>query len=149
MEKIMKNKSLLTEYVVGFNFIGPEQRRQVVLIQKIKPAWQAGLFNGVGGKIEANETPLAAMVREYREETGELITHWEPFCTQVFKEAVVHFFKAFNDETTARTTTKESIAIFDMESLFETPKYFIPNLLWLIPMALHTRDKGTFTHDNP
>ncbi len=55
-------------YVAGFLF-EPYMER-VVLIQKEKPTWQKGRLNGVGGKMELGETPLQAMQREFREETG-------------------------------------------------------------------------------
>ena len=52
----------MKEYVVGFMF--SEE------ILKNKPDWQAGRLNGVGGKVEPNEYPDQAMVREFEEETG-------------------------------------------------------------------------------
>lgn len=55
-------------YVLGFVF--NHDASKVLLIQKNRPAWQAGKFNGLGGKIEGQESPLLAMVREFREETG-------------------------------------------------------------------------------
>jgi len=58
----------MRRYVLGFMF-SPDLW-QVLLIRKEKPSWQAGLLNGIGGKIEPGEMPLAAMVREFREETG-------------------------------------------------------------------------------
>lgn len=54
-------------YVVGFLFSEDESR--VLLVLKNRPAWQEGKLNGVGGKIEAGETPLQAMEREFKEET--------------------------------------------------------------------------------
>ncbi|MCL6417664.1 NUDIX domain-containing protein [Aestuariirhabdus sp. Z084] len=66
----------MKQYVTGFLF--SQDSRQVVLINKINPEWQRGLFNGVGGKIEAGEESAAAMVREFAEETGVIIpeTEW-------------------------------------------------------------------------
>lgn len=52
--------------VLGFMF--HDFLHSVVLLRKTHPDWQAGLLNGVGGKIEPGESPIAAMVREYREE---------------------------------------------------------------------------------
>ena len=43
---------------------------EVLLIRKKRPVWQEGLLNGIGGKVDAFEHPLNAMVREMREETG-------------------------------------------------------------------------------
>jgi 8-oxo-dGTP pyrophosphatase MutT (NUDIX family) len=59
-----------TEYVVGFVFDPDESH--LLLIWKNRPAWQAGKLNGPGGKRENGETPLAAMEREFGEETGFL-----------------------------------------------------------------------------
>ena len=67
------------DYVLGFLFdIAGES---VVLIQKTKPAWQAGRFNAVGGKIEAGELPSQAMQREFKEEAGLDIGVWEHTAT--------------------------------------------------------------------
>ncbi len=42
---------------------------QVLLLKRRRPPNQ-GLWNGVGGHLEPGETPLAACLREVREETG-------------------------------------------------------------------------------
>lgn len=42
----------------------------IVLIKKTKPAWQAGNYNFVGGKVEIGESFPSCMVREFFEETG-------------------------------------------------------------------------------
>ena len=62
----------MKEYVVGFAFDG---EGNVALIEKTKPAWQRGRFNGIGGKIEVDqrEKPVDAMSREFFEETGVYI----------------------------------------------------------------------------
>jgi 8-oxo-dGTP pyrophosphatase MutT (NUDIX family) len=55
------------EYVLGFAF----SDRSVLLIRKNRPAWQANLLNGVGGKVEPADWSLdEAMRREFKEETG-------------------------------------------------------------------------------
>lgn len=61
-------------YVVGFAF--SSGMSNVLLIRKKSPRWQKGLLNGIGGKIEKGESPLDAMRRECKEETG-LILNWE------------------------------------------------------------------------
>lgn len=63
-------------YVVGFPIC---QSGPLVLLRKLHPAWQKGLLNGIGGKIEAGETPVAAMERECREEIGLHGLPWEHF----------------------------------------------------------------------
>ena len=40
-----------------------------LLLNRDKPTWM-GCWNGVGGKIEGNETPVEAAIRETYEETG-------------------------------------------------------------------------------
>lgn len=58
----------MERYCLGFVFAADGSR--VLLIEKRRPAWQAGLMNGIGGKVEPNETPQEAMVRECQEEAG-------------------------------------------------------------------------------
>lgn len=65
------------QYVVGFVFT-PDYSK-VWLMKKQKPEWQKGKLNGIGGKIEKNETPLAAMIREAKEETGLETPQWKEF----------------------------------------------------------------------
>ena len=139
------------EYVVGFNFVRapePNATTRVVLIRKRRPEWQAGKLNGIGGHVEPGETPLAAMAREYLEETGERIFDpagrpaWELFLTQEFDEAIVHFFKSENMWTHARTMTDEEICVVALTDDFTEHLVYLPNLCWLLPMALHTDDGG-------
>lgn len=55
----------MQKYVLGFCF-GTDGK--AALIRKNRPAWQAGLLNGIGGKVEPGESALEAMEREFREE---------------------------------------------------------------------------------
>ncbi len=56
-----------TQYVLGFAFT---HDGRVALIEKNRPAWQAGKWNGVGGHMEPGEDIYEAMAREFQEETG-------------------------------------------------------------------------------
>lgn len=70
----------MKRYVLGFAFT-PTFEDDVVLIRKLKPEWQAGKLNGVGGSIEEGETPVEAMKREFFEEAGVSISEerWREF----------------------------------------------------------------------
>ena len=125
------------EYVVGFAF-DQKDRTRVILIHKTKPAWQAGLWNGVGGKIEFGETPIEAMVREFEEETSIATTQadWTRFRLELFKEAGLNFFVAELPDSkfySYKTTTEESVQAWNKNRL---PKV-IPNLTYLVPMAAY------------
>lgn len=69
----------MQDYVLGFA-LSPFGRR-VALIRKNRPAWQAGRFNGIGGKTEQGESPADAMAREFFEESGcqTAPEAWAPF----------------------------------------------------------------------
>lgn len=57
----------MKEYVVGFVF--NEQLNEVLMLKRSKEPYR-NLFNGIGGKVEANECFEDAMNREWKEETG-------------------------------------------------------------------------------
>jgi 8-oxo-dGTP diphosphatase len=128
-----------TRYVLGFQF--DNRGESVVLIVKSKPDWQRGLLNGVGGKIEAGESPAEAMAREFREETGVHSTpeHWGHFCTMSGEFFEVLCFKSFadnryNDAKTIEGEIIEKKFIRNLEA--SAPHRMISNLPWLISMAL-------------
>lgn len=127
-------------YVLGFLFNVSNQ--SVLLVKKNKPEFQKGLLNGIGGKIEEGETPLEAMKREFREETGisdEL--DWSHFLTYKFRNNKESFkmycYKSFVFETPS------FLRINDVGELnYEVQLNTLPlinnkmnNLNWIIPMA--------------
>lgn len=65
----------MRRYTVTFLF-SPEFEL-VWLITKQKPDWQKGCLNGIGGKIEDNESPIQCAVRELKEESGITISESE------------------------------------------------------------------------
>jgi 8-oxo-dGTP diphosphatase len=69
-----------------------------MLILKKRPAWQDGLLNGIGGKIEPGETPEAAIQRESFEEAGATDLTWVKFATLTSDATIIHCFSAFTTE---------------------------------------------------
>ena len=127
-------------YVCGFLF-SPDRAR-VLLIRKNRPAWQAGKLNGVGGKIEAGETPHQAMRREFREEAGVDLpeARWQHVITLSGADDAGaghgwagHFFRGFGDVDNVTALTDEPLEVHAVRSL---PEHVIPNLRWMIPLML-------------
>lgn len=118
-----------THYVAGFLFRGSE----VCLIRKTKPEWQAGFLNGIGGKIEENESAHQAMVREFSEEAGVVVPQWRRFAHMEFGQGSVTFF-ASDTSANPISVTDEIVDWFPVASLHELP--VVANLRWLIPLAL-------------
>lgn len=126
-----------TEYVVGFMF--SEDKTKVALIQKTKPEWQAGKYNGIGGKVDPGEDSYTAMVREFEEEAGTLAQWWRLFCvlkvgTAQLGMAQVYFYETTGDLEILRSMEEEQIHIVRLDDLRGIDT--IPNLQWMIPLAL-------------
>lgn len=126
-------------YVLGFAF--NKEKTKVLLIQKNRPAWQAGLFNGIGGKIESFDiSPTAAMVREFVEEVGltTIPEQWNQYAmleSPNFK--VTCFWSVLDNITDYTSITDESVYLIDVQELFNIQfKNCLDNLIWLIPMAM-------------
>lgn len=145
---------MTSRYVAGFAFCG----HRVLLIRKSHPQWQRGKLNAVGGHIEQAESPIQAMVREFREETS-LVTEeedWTRFCVLRGEslpqpnepraeqgEWEVHFFRADlpHGEFIAAHNfdTSEPLSIvsaYNFPLQRHTVVKCIPNLNWLVPMAM-------------
>jgi 8-oxo-dGTP diphosphatase len=128
----------VNHYVAGF-LIDPT-RQLVALVRKGKPAWQAGLLNGIGGKIEPGESAADAMSREFMEEAGVCIQAgaWEHFATVDGDWGSVTFFRCFGSTSGVQTMESEPIEVHHLPSVPYDAA--LPNLSWLLPLALYTHD---------
>lgn len=125
----------MKKMVVGFLF-SPD-KKEVVLILKNRPDWQKGLYNGIGGHIESDETAYEAMIREFDEEAGAHIQGWKHFATghKDTHDAIVYFFKAFDHTYIhVETRTDESISIITISEIKCFPTVY--NIEWLLQLAL-------------
>jgi len=119
----------MKRWVVGFLFNGG----QVALVAKTHPEWQAGKLNGVGGKVEGDETPLDAMRREFMEEAGAPVEDWREFAVLNVEAGAIHFFCS-HGACELKSLTEEIVGWHPLSDLGTLP--VIPNLRWLIPLAL-------------
>jgi 8-oxo-dGTP diphosphatase len=127
-------------YVVGLAF-SPDFKR-VALIRKTRPEWQRGRLNGIGGKVERDETPVAAMRREFREEAGVDTqerdwTHKLTLSSPSEGWAVDFFATALGDPVLLHTTNQtgeiEEVIVCFVDDL---PEAVLPNLRWIVPLCL-------------
>lgn len=124
-------------FVVGFQF--SQDLARLALVKKNRPVWQAGLWNGIGGHVERDETPSEAMVREYAEETGvpQGGIAWRPFANLVtWTGNLVSFFLSRTDQVELVSTQDEEVRVFDLSSL--PMERLVPNVPWLTALALST-----------
>jgi 8-oxo-dGTP diphosphatase len=128
---------VIVRAVLGFCV--SEDRKQVLLISKLRPTWQAGKLNGIGGKIEADETPVAAMEREFFEEVGCRAEGWLPFAVLRAARYEVHcFLGAMAHLNDARCMTDETPVVVEVAEVMRQPTSprLLPNVPWLIAMGL-------------
>ncbi len=125
-----------TRYVLGFLF--RDNCFSVALIRKEKPPWQAGLLNGIGGKIEAGETELEAMVREFREESGVDTSGsgWRQYCEMSGDGFVVYCFTARDSVAWEKAVTKTSECVEKHHPDLLSEQECVSNLRWLVELAL-------------
>jgi 8-oxo-dGTP diphosphatase len=132
----------MRKFVIGFLFDG---KGNVALIEKNRPDWQKGRFNGIGGQVEKGETPLKAITREFMEEAGPII-NWRQFCVLKGDGYRLYCFTS-RDKTEISTKTDEKVGWYPVEKL---PANILPNMRWLIPMANYQYEiSGTIIHKSP
>lgn len=129
----------MIHYVLGFAFTPSFDK--VVLIRKNKPAQLKDKLNGVGGKVEPNETLFTAMSREFLEEAGVGIfnSEWNYIADLRGSDHVIHVFYTVIGEDVfemVRTMEVEPIVKFDLNCNLQTVPGLAPNIRWLIPYAI-------------
>lgn len=122
------------QYCLTFAF---DHFDNVALILKKRPEWQAGHWNGIGGKVEPTDFDhIAASQREFEEETGMKI-HRESFkpVGEMTSPRWIVYVNAVRQAGIRNcvTMTDEEVAIFEIDNL---PMNMISNLDFLIPMCL-------------
>jgi 8-oxo-dGTP diphosphatase len=124
-----------TAYVAGFMLDLDTQ--EVALIRKNKPAWQAGKLNAIGGKIESGEAPLAAMIREFEEETAYFTKEddWRHFAALVGSHWCCHFFVTVGHLISLESPEEEKVEIHDI-ALISQRQDVIENIPWLLALAI-------------
>jgi 8-oxo-dGTP diphosphatase len=122
----------MRHYTIGFVF--NREMDRVLLVRKRRPEWQAGRWNGIGGKIEENETPLEAMIRETREEIGYHYV-WRHCLTFTCPGGTVFVFRSTTLSNVIQYTQveDEELLVFHVNEL---PSRIMSNLKWMIPVCL-------------
>jgi 8-oxo-dGTP diphosphatase len=140
----------MPDYVVGL--MRDMLSDRVLLIRKNRPAWQAGLLNGPGGKVEQGETPIDAMVREWNEEIGQLTKpeDWRLIAsltdirdkyagggTLYWFATDQRFLPRYSGPTDYSKTSDAGPEYIEPVRICEIPlrRDVIANLRWMIPLA--------------
>ena len=135
----------MKSYVAGFLFARDNGVPVVALVKKRKPDWQAGLWNGIGGKIEEGESAKEAMQREFEEETKIRSFAWEHVVTLTDKRGwVVFFFKEMDsilgiieNKVPTLPLVNDSGEELAWHPINNIPENIIHNLKWLIPFCAY------------
>lgn len=125
---------MFQKYVVGFAFSA--NFKSILLIEKQKPPRQVGLLNGIGGKIEINESSIHAMIRECKEEAGvDLPWKWVGLIKgHDFK---CHLFSCATDDIyKAKQMEAEIIKIRIIDTLIGS-NLIVDNLNFIVPYCEH------------
>lgn len=126
--------------VIGFAF---DTMGRVLMVNKNKPSWQIGQWNGVGGKVEPNENIDRAMAREFFEETGILIaiSEWFHFADVGHSgDFMVHCYVAgYNKKWVEFDANGYKQNFPDANDIGEKLGAYFVHSLDILPLVVHTR----------
>lgn len=113
--------------------------REVLLIEKRRPAWQAGRFNLPGGRIQVGETPEQAARRELYEEAeidcdlADVKVTGLIACGGYTIYAARCDFESRYGRNVPKSVTSERVFWLPLDEALDHPK-LIPNLRIIIPL---------------
>lgn len=128
------------DYVCGFMLKPAHAGTLGLFIEKNRPDFQKGKWNGIGGKIEVGERPIEAMVREFYEETGAITTgeDWTQTVILMTDSYTVYYYRAFVDEWPQgiHQTTDEALGYFLTDSILGGSVPVLDNMKWILPLSM-------------
>jgi len=123
----------MQEYVLIY---AENEKGEVLLVTKNKPAWQKGKLNLVGGKIEVGEDSSQAAKREFEEETG-ICCKWFPLYKGglVFADCKIDCFSygIVIGELNPRPEETETVSFYNIQAVMYKDN-LMPNLRLIIPL---------------
>lgn len=112
---------------------------EIVFIRKTKPEWQAGKLNLPGGKIEPNETPVIAAVRELQEETALALKNITPVGHINNEDWIIYIFTGLVLDITDLFPGGETVELIPIQQALTHPD-LINNLRYIIPECMKALD---------
>lgn len=95
--------------------------KEILLLKKNNPDWQKGLYNGIGGKVELNTTPLETIIRKSEEELGVNISNWRELDSEISSSGIeiVYFLTTLNEGEIKKlqSQTDERAELFSINNL--------------------------------
>ena len=94
---------------------------EILLLKKNNPDWQKGLYNGIGGKVELNTTPLETIIKKCQEELGVNISNWIELDSEISSSGIeiVYFLTTLNEGEikNLQSQTDERSELFSINNL--------------------------------
>ena len=95
--------------------------KEILLLKKNNPDWQRGLYNGIGGKVELNTTPLETIIKKCQEELGANISNWIELDSEITSSGIeiVYFLTTLNENEIKKlqSQTDERAELFSINNL--------------------------------
>ena len=95
--------------------------KEILLLKKNNPDWQKGLYNGIGGKVELNTTPLETIIKKCQEEFGVNISNWIELDSEISSSGIeiVYFLTTLNENEIKKlqSQTDERAELFSINNL--------------------------------
>lgn len=98
-----------------------DNKEILLLLKKNNPDWQKGLYNGIGGKVELNTTPLETIIKKCQEELGVNISNWIELDSEISSSGIeiVYFLTTLNEGEIKKlqSQTDERAELFSINNL--------------------------------